>query len=464
MKRSPLLLLAGILISGSAVGADLTGLWAERIKSVVAVEFFTETELDRRPSFAFGTVIDDKGTIILPGPVMNQRARPDQLKDFRVYRPGVPASDYAAGEYLGQDRYTGWHFVRVEESGREGLVPITTFVGDGPDVPAITEEVWGIGLRKKDEDFAPYFLSGRVAIIQTLPQRTGVTTLEVASPGLPVFNGQGGFLGLGAVGFGHSYVMFSERARGGQGIVLVDSDECAAFLLAEEILPNLGRVPSDVFGRPMVWLGTNGLEPMDPEVARFLGLESQAGLVVSEVLENGPAEKAGLQDRDILLELDGTPLPRLKPDSVVVAHVEREINLRRPGDTLELTVLRGSERIGISVVLEDAPLTPREAEQHFFEDLGLTIRGFTYADGVVRRVSMAEHSGVIAHFVKANTPISTAGLRTDDWIKEIDGVEVNDFAQARDILTAIEADATRNEIVLLASRGGETAVLRVKLR
>jgi serine protease Do len=60
--------------------------------------------------------------------------------------------------------------------------------------------------------------------------------------------------------------------------------------------------------------------------------------------------------------------------------------------------------------------------------------------------------------------VSTAGLRPDDWIQEIDGTEVKTFADAVTKLAAIEADTSRTEFVLLASRGGETQVLRVKLK
>ena len=99
-------------------------------------------------------------------------------------------------------------------------------------------------------------------------------------------------------------------------------------------------------------------------------------------------------------------------------------------------------------------------ERKYFEQLG----AFTYADGVNRRVKVADHAGVIAHFVKPSTALTTAGLRTDDWIKEIDGQEIKTFQDAAAKLAAIEQDTAKTEYVLLASRGGETAVLRVKLK
>ena len=106
----------------------------------------------------------------------------------------------------------------------------------------------------------------------------------------------------------------------------------------------------------------------------------------------------------------------------------------------------------------------READRTYFEKLGFTAREFVYGDGVVRRVKVAGHKGVVASFVKNNSPVGTAGLRPDDWILEVDGTEIKTYAEAVEKLAVIEADAARTEFVLLTSRGGETAVLRVKLK
>jgi serine protease Do len=71
---------------------------------------------------------------------------------------------------------------------------------------------------------------------------------------------------------------------------------------------------------------------------------------------------------------------------------------------------------------------------------------------------------VVAHLVKPNSPADLAGLRPDDWIKEIDGTEIADFAAASQKLGEIEKDLTRTETVFLVVRGSDTAVLRIKLR
>lgn len=445
-----------------AAEANLPALWAERVKSVVAVEYVTESEVDRQPTISMGTVIDANGTIILPSNAIDPRAAIWQLKDFKVYLPGDATS--TPGEYLGQDSYTGWHFVRAGEKIRAQLTPVTAFAAkNGKREVALADFVWGIGLRNKDEDFAPYIMQSHLALIQSLPQRTGIAQQEVAAPGLPAFDRDGVFVGLAASSFGQSFLQFSRNNRGSP-VLLVNVEESSAFIVADEVLPNLGRIPKRVSGRPLAWLGAYGLEPMDRDVAKFLNLGAQSGAVVSEVLEGSPAEKAGLKDRDIILALDGKPLPQFKPDRVVVSYIEREIDRRAPGDTFAIGVLRGTERMELRAVLGEEPKLMREAERKYFDRLGFSAREFVYGDAIERRVKTAEPSGVIVHFVKPSSPAAVAGLRQEDWIKEIDGVEVKTFADATAKLAEAERDVARAEFVVLVSRGGETAVLRVKLK
>jgi serine protease Do len=285
----------------------------------------------------------------------------------------------------------------------------------------------------------------------------------VAAPGLPVFDREGELLGLAISGFGQSYLQVSSAGRP-SSVVLYNVEESAAFLLAEEMLPNFGRIPKNVSGRPLAWLGAYGLESMDREVAKFLNLKTRGGAVVSEVLEGSPAEKAGLKSRDIILALDSKPLPELKPDRVVITYIEREIERRAPGDVFPMTVLRGTERIELKPVLGEQPKLMREAERKYFDRCGLTVREFVYGDAIERRVKANEGSGVIVHYVKPSSPVAVAGLRREDWIREIDGTETKTFEQAIAKLGEIEKDDARPEFVMLVARGGETAVLRVKLK
>lgn len=161
-------LAAALSLPAPVRAADLPSLWAERVKSVVAIEYVIETEVARQPSAAMGTVIDAEGTIILPAGAIDPRTPTWQLKDFKVFLPGDATG--IAGEYLGQDAFTGWQYLRVAAEVRAKLTPVTTFAakGEGRRV-TLADFVWGIGLRPKDEDFMPYILQSHLALIQALP-------------------------------------------------------------------------------------------------------------------------------------------------------------------------------------------------------------------------------------------------------------------------------------------------------
>lgn len=80
--------------------------------------------------------------------------------------------------------------------------------------------------------------------------------------------------------------------------------------------------------------------------------------------------------------------------------------------------------------------------------------------GGCRRV---KREGRVGHFVNPDSPAATVGLPENGWVEEIDGAMVANFAMMEKKLTTLEAEAARNDFVLLVWRGGETAVLRVKL-
>ena len=453
-----LFLSAGSL--GVCRAADLPALIQERLFSIVAVEFVIQTEIDRHPVTVAGTVIDDRGTIIFLGSAIPATISPDQVSNFKLHAPGG-GEDYPA-TYLGQDTLTGWHFIRAEEPFRKTLQPITRFAGKEASGVRLGDELWGIGLRGKDEDYVPYVLSSRVALIARLPNETAVLAQDIAGPGLPVFDAKGQFAGIAQNSFGQNYLLFS-RSQNNTPVMLVNVEESSVVMLASEILPYFGRVPLSVSGRPMAWIGIYGLQPIDPEVAKLLKLEKQSGVVISDIMADSPAAKAGLQDRDIVLAIDGKDLPRLKPDQVVISYAGQEIARRHPGDLMTLSVLRGTERHEIKVTLGDEPKMIREASRHYFGKLGLTVREFLKYDGLINRSAPGDDGGVVVNFLKPNSLAATAGLQPNDWIREIDGASVKNYDQAIEKLTAVEADKARGEFVLLVSRGGETQVLRIKL-
>jgi serine protease DegQ len=95
------------------------------------------------------------------------------------------------------------------------------------------------------------------------------------------------------------------------------------------------------------WLG---LEPQDvtAEIARALALENVSGVLIRGIVKNGPAERAGIQVRDVVLEIDG------KPTRDTPALLARIAELP-PGSTVTVKVWRARKLQGVDVIVGRRP-------------------------------------------------------------------------------------------------------------
>lgn len=451
-------LCAGVLPYAEGSENHLSDLFSERYRSVAAVEYFIQFEMEREPREGIGVVLDEEGLIVLNEGVVPGWVPPEQFRDFRVFVPGED-NDGTPATYLGQDHLTGWHYLRADASVWESLVPITTFPRAELD---LGESLWGIHLLSGDYNYEPALLRSYVGLIREMPDEMGFTAEDIAVPGSVVFNFEGDFVGWANSGIPEDKILYMGRET--FNVALQSVRGTTVFLTAEPFFELAGRVPETVTGDPRPWIGIAGMEPLDKDVSEILGLEDQGAIVISDILEGGPAEAAGLKGRDIVTAVDGKKLPKFLPRSLILRSFERRLRKKTPGDTVTFTVLRdgGAEPIKVSIEMMAAPTTLREAEREYFEPLGLTIREFTAFDGISRRILRLDFEGVIAQFVKKNSPESSAGLQPGDWIQEIDGTQVTSFDQAVELLTGIVEDENREEYVMLINRNNETQVLRIK--
>ncbi len=101
-------------------------------------------------------------------------------------------------------------------------------------------------------------------------------------------------------------------------------------------------------GRPdMGWLGVSA-QVVTPDIAAAIGLQDPIGAIINGITKGSPAEKAGLQRGDVIVELDGKKIldPSELPRMVAFGHI---------GKTVTLTVIRQSKRMDISAVIELKP-------------------------------------------------------------------------------------------------------------
>ena len=100
------------------------------------------------------------------------------------------------------------------------------------------------------------------------------------------------------------------------------------------------------------WLGVR-MTNLTPDLAKSLRLESPYGVVISGVYEQGPADKAGLQNGDVLVSVDGKQVYDARSMLDLIAQ-------HKPGDTVRLNGIRKKQRFTAdATVKERPPMTQR---------------------------------------------------------------------------------------------------------
>jgi len=192
--------------------------------------------------------------------------------------------------------------------------------------------------------------------------------------------------------------------------------------MAKDLLPQLktGKVSR---GR----LGVH-IQDVTPELAASFGLDKKQGAVISEVIEESPAERAGLKVGDIILAVDGKPVAEM--------HIlPRMIAAKKPGTKVKLKVLRLGKIIQVNVVLDDleggSGTEFSQSADDRLEGLGLTVRQLTPELAARQRLAL-EH-GVIISRLDPDGRAADAGLQVGDIVLMVNNLKIStvkNFKQA----------------------------------
>jgi Do/DeqQ family serine protease len=96
--------------------------------------------------------------------------------------------------------------------------------------------------------------------------------------------------------------------------------------------------------------GWVGIEPMalTPELAETFGLKQTEGVIVTGVLQNGPAANAGLRPGDLLLKVSGQPVKN-------VGELLTQVAALTPGKSAKLDVVRRNQNLSLDVTPSQRP-------------------------------------------------------------------------------------------------------------
>lgn len=144
------------------------------------------------------------------------------------------------------------------------------------------------------------------------------------------------------------------------------------------------------------------LQPVDKELSDALGLDKPEGILISDIVKDSPADEAGLQQGDIIIEYDGKPVKNLNK-------FRNDIAMMQPGLTIRLKVLRNHKVKKIEACLgcqNDGEVISQELMQKIGVELENLTPELTSKLGYSNDVS-----GVVISKVKPGSPAVLAGLK-----------------------------------------------------
>ena len=197
------------------------------------------------------------------------------------------------------------------------------------------------------------------------------------------------------------------------------------------------------------WLGVS-IQSITPELAEQFQLEKDVGTLVADVVENSPAEKAGLMRGDVIIEFDGK-------------EVDEPYNLRNmvatthPGEKAAMTVIREGEHLSLMVEIGELPSDDQKVPTQYENVLrGVSVQSIT--PDIYRQLNLPEKiRGVVVSDVESGSP-AEARLLPGDVILEINRKAIAGIEDYEAIVSEIEPDS---DVLLLVFRRGSTIFVTI---
>lgn len=198
------------------------------------------------------------------------------------------------------------------------------------------------------------------------------------------------------------------------------------------------------------WLGIQ-LQEVTTEIAAAIGLEKKGGVLVADVIDGTPAQKAGLLDGDVILGIAGA-------DVASSNELSRRVASYAPGEKVDLKVQRDGKIRNIKVTLgqRDADTevaandVPSNDNDSLAADVGVRVAEL---NDILRQQFRVPDSvdGVVVTAVRPGSPAEEAGLQPGVVILQLDGQ------------TVTSGDDLRSKISNAKKSGKDAVLLRMQL-
>ena len=197
-----------------------------------------------------------------------------------------------------------------------------------------------------------------------------------------------------------------------------------------------------------------GIIPQDvtPAMAKAFGQNEASGALVGDVSPNSPAQKAGLQTGDIILDVNGKPVANSND-------LRMTISMMQPGTEANLRVVRNGEQRDVAVQLAELPtetasVKPENGSTHSSLS-GVDVQNLTPESAQNLGVP-SNTQGVVVTNVDPASHAADAGLQQGDVILQVNHKPVKNTSEFERAL-----NSSSQENLLLVNRNGSTMFLAV---
>lgn len=344
----------------------------------------------KQRSLGSGFLIDREGFIVTNNHVIEDA---DQIRVILADNREFDA------EVVGRDPQTDLALIRIQ--GADGLEPLR--LGDSEKLRVGT---WVVAIGSPfglEQTVTAGIVSAKGRIIGSGPYDDFIQTDASINPGNsggPLLNMAGEVIGINTA-----------IVASGQGIGFAIPINMAKGIIDQ--LKDKGAVTRG-------WLGV-GIQDLTPDLAGYYGLDSQKGVLVTQVFEGDPAHQAGIQVNDIIVSVDGRPVATGRELSGLIANTP-------VGQRTTIELIRDGKQQSLTVTLakrDDDPRAAVPAPGRDSEELGIEVTDL--GSDIARRFGIdSTEAGVLVTSVKDDSLARKADLRPGDIIKEINRTVVKD--------------------------------------
>jgi serine protease Do len=175
-------------------------------------------------------------------------------------------------------------------------------------------------------------------------------------------------------------------------------------------------------------------QPLTQALARGFQLDSTLGALVGDVLPNTPAERASLRSGDVIVEFDGRKIGSAE-------ELPRSVAAVAPGTPVDMVVVRSGQQTRLRAVVGSPPESETAALQieQSPAPRSKPANGWGFEvdeleTGLASSEGSAGAAPLIVTKVEPDSAASRAGLRPDDLILKLNGVEVHTAEELRERL------------------------------